>query len=89
MPTASDPNAQNSPGHSRARLPALLNIEDVAGILGVSVRHVRRLVAERRIPFIKWGRYLRFDLGELEAWIDNARIRPFDLEARARRRRAV
>jgi len=43
------------------RLPLLLDIEGVAEVLGVSVRHVRRLVAERRIPYVKWGRFLRFE----------------------------
>jgi excisionase family DNA binding protein len=33
----------------------LIDIAEVARGLGVDVRHVRRLVAERRIPFIKWG----------------------------------
>jgi len=33
----------------------LLNITEVADRLGVDVRHVRRLVYERRIPFIKLG----------------------------------
>jgi len=42
-------------------LPRLLTIEQIADHLGVSVRHVRRLVAERRIPFVKWGHLLRFD----------------------------
>ena len=54
-------------------LPHLLNIEDVAEHLGVNVRHVRRLVAERRIPFVKWGHLLRFDPDELAAWIERGR----------------
>lgn len=53
---------------------ALLNIGEVAERLGVQVRHVRRLVAERRIPYVKWGRLLRFDPTELDAWIDSVRI---------------
>jgi excisionase family DNA binding protein len=32
-------------------LTRLLNISEVADVLGVDVRHVRRLVYERRIPF--------------------------------------
>jgi len=32
-------------------LTRLLNISEVAEVLGVDVRHVRRLVHERRIPF--------------------------------------
>ncbi len=35
--------------------PRLLDITTLAQLLGVNARHVRRLVAERRIPFIKWG----------------------------------
>jgi excisionase family DNA binding protein len=51
----------------------LLGIEEVAQLLGVGVRHVRRLVADRRIPFLKWGHLLRFDPIEIEAWLDEAR----------------
>jgi excisionase family DNA binding protein len=55
---------------------SLWGIEAVARRLGVQVRHVRRLVAERRIPFIKWGHLLRFDPVEIEAWIDRLRQPP-------------
>lgn len=51
----------------------LWDIGTVASRLGVETRHVRRLVSERRIPFIKWGRLLRFDPDEIEAWLDEAR----------------
>ena len=54
----------------------LVDIEWVAGRLGVKVRHVRRLVADRRIPFVKWGHLLRFDPAEIEAWIDGSRRSP-------------
>ena len=52
------------------RLPTLLDIDGVAEHLGVNERHVRRLVAERRIPFVKWGHLLRFDPAEIAAWLD-------------------
>lgn len=51
----------------------LLDLPAVAERLGVNERHVRRLVAERRIPFLKWGRLLRFDPLEIEAWLDEMR----------------
>ena len=57
-------------------LPELLTITDVARHLGVDVRHVRRLVHERRIPYVKWGHLLRFDPAELAAWIDEKRRQP-------------
>ncbi len=48
----------------------------MADRLGVQVRHVRRLVNERRIPFIKWGHLLRFDPVEIEEWLDGVRRPP-------------
>ena len=57
-------------------LSRLLTITEVAEALGVEVRHVRRLVHERRIPFIKWGHLLRFDPADINAWIDAYRQSP-------------
>jgi excisionase family DNA binding protein len=54
----------------------LMDITAVADRLGVTVRHIRRLVNERRIPYIKWGHLLRFDPTDIEPWIDNARRNP-------------
>ncbi len=51
----------------------LLDLPCVAERLNVNHRHVRRLVAERRIPYLKWGHLLRFDPAEIEAWLDRAR----------------
>ena len=56
----------NSP---TGELPRLLNITQVADALGVNVRHVRRLVYERRIPFIKWGHLIRFDPADVARWM--------------------
>ena len=63
------------PPSSSTTNTSLLDIEAVAERLGVQVRHVRRLVAERRIPYLKWGHLLRFDPKELDEWIDAARIK--------------
>jgi excisionase family DNA binding protein len=56
--------------------PRLLDITTLAEYLGVNARHVRRLVAERRIPYIKWGHLIRFDPAEIEQWVDAYRHRP-------------
>lgn len=56
--------------------PALISIDAVARQLGVEVRHVRRLVYEGRIPYIKWGHLLRFDPAEIRDWVDQYRHRP-------------
>lgn len=54
----------------------LIDIAGVAERLGVSVRHVRRLVLEHRIPYLKWGRLLRFDPDEIDTWIETWRRPP-------------
>ncbi len=51
----------------------IVDINGVTDYLGATVRHIRRLVAEERIPYIKWGLNLHFDLDEIDAWIDQHR----------------
>ena len=53
--------------------PPLIDLPQLATRLGVNQRYVRRLVAERRIPFIKLGWLLRFDPAEVERWLDEGR----------------
>jgi excisionase family DNA binding protein len=55
-----------------------VSIEAVAEHLGVSVRHVRRLVYERRIPYVKWGHLVRFDVDDVNAWVAGSRIAAVD-----------
>jgi len=55
---------------------ALITMADVALRLGTSARHVRRLVAERRIPIVKVGRFVRFEDHAIEHWIDDHRVAP-------------
>lgn len=54
--------------------PSLMDLPALADRLGVNHRYVRRLVAERRVPFIKFGHLLRFDPTEIEAWLDRSRL---------------
>ena len=56
--------------------PRLIDLTTLARWFGVEPRHIRRLVAERRVPFIKWGHLLRFDPVEIRSWIDEYRRRP-------------
>jgi excisionase family DNA binding protein len=52
----------------------LMDLPTVAKHLGVSERHIRRLVQERRILFSKWGHPLRFDAEEIDTWVDTKRV---------------
>ena len=53
---------------------ALIDLPTRAERLGVNERHIRRLVAENRIPFLKWGHLLRFDPDEVDSWLQRARV---------------
>ncbi len=54
-------------------LPQLLTIDQLDEQLGITVRHVRRLIAERRIPYLKVGGLVRFDPADIATWLDGAR----------------
>jgi len=56
-----------------ARRP-LWSSPELAAHLCTTVRHVRRLVDEKRIPYIKVGHFVRFDPTEIDAWIDAQRV---------------
>lgn len=55
------------------RFPKLIDIATLAELLGVGERYVRRMVAERRVPTVKIGHYVRFDLDEVLAWVERQR----------------
>jgi excisionase family DNA binding protein len=55
-------------------LDTLLSVEQAAERLGTSVRFVRRLIAERRIAYVKVGRHVRLDPTDVEAFIIASRI---------------
>jgi excisionase family DNA binding protein len=76
-PMALEVQSLSSQRHDDA-LPRLVGIEALAAHLGVSVRHIRRLVSERRVPFHEWGRLLRFDISEVVAWLDTVHTAPND-----------
>jgi excisionase family DNA binding protein len=52
----------------------LLTPQEAADHLGCSLRFVRRLVFERRIPFVKVGRHVRIAASDLDAFIAAGRI---------------
>ena len=53
---------------------SLLSVEEAAERLGTGPRFVRRLIAERRITFIKLGRHVRIDAADLDAFVAAGRV---------------
>ena len=72
-------------------MDTLLSVEQAAERLGTSVRFVRRLIAERRIAYVKVGRHVRLDPTDVEAFITASRIevRPSSVTALPHRRRSA
>jgi excisionase family DNA binding protein len=52
----------------------LLTTQEAADRLGTSTRFVRRLIFERRIPFIKLGRHVRIAASDVDAFIAAGRV---------------
>ena len=52
----------------------LMDVAQAAIRLGVPVRWIRRAVAERRLPFVKIGHYVRFVPAELDAYVAANRV---------------
>lgn len=69
-------------------LPRLIDIETLAAQLGDSIRHLRRLIAEDRIPYIKVGHFIRFDPAEISRWLSSHARNSFDSVRESRSRSA-
>jgi excisionase family DNA binding protein len=63
------PGPSTPPAHRR-----LVDIDVLAEWLATSPRHVRRLVEERRVPFVKVGHFIRFDPDDITLWIDEQKV---------------
>ncbi|MEV4619704.1 helix-turn-helix domain-containing protein [Asanoa sp. NPDC049573] len=51
-----------------------MTTEEVAKVLHTSERLVRRLVAERRIAYVKVGRAVRFEPNAVVAYVEQNRV---------------
>ncbi|MDR0707417.1 MAG: helix-turn-helix domain-containing protein [Treponema sp.] len=52
----------------------LIDITELERRTAIKQATLRKYVAQRKIPFIKIGRLVRFDLFEIEAWIRERKV---------------
>jgi excisionase family DNA binding protein len=52
----------------------LLTVQEAADQLGTSVRFVRRLIAERRIAYVRVGRHVRIAEADLASFVAAGRV---------------
>lgn len=67
----------------------VLTVEEAAVRMKMSVRYVRRLVAQRRIAFHKVGRSVRLKASDVDAHVDAGRVEPLTTSAVWRELRQV
>ena len=54
----------------------LIDTKELSNLLGVSEKTLYGWVHQRKIPFLKMGGLLRFDLGDIEKWIQKKKVQP-------------
>ena len=57
-----------------SRRDPLLTVAQAGDYLGTGERFVRRLIAERRITFVKLGKYVRLQRSTLDEFIEAGRV---------------
>jgi excisionase family DNA binding protein len=72
---------------ANARIDRLLTVGQVAELLGTTERFPRRLIAERRITFVRVGRHVRIPESAVREFIAAGLVQP--VEIRWRRGRVV
>jgi len=54
----------------------LLTVKEVSGYTGLAADTIYTMVSQRRIPFVRVGRLLRFDEAMLQAWLKENTVMP-------------
>ena len=52
----------------------LLTVDQAAQRLGTKPRFIRRLIAEKRIPYVKLGSHVRIDPADLDQFVEAGRV---------------
>jgi excisionase family DNA binding protein len=67
-----------------AEVERLMTVAEVADLLGTTDRFPRRLIAERRIRFVRVGRHVRIPVSAVQQFIDAGLVEPAHLGGRGR-----
>ena len=57
----------------------MMDIHQLAAELKISESGIYQMTAQRRLPFVKIGRSLRFDCEEIKKWLENKKVKPQDI----------
>lgn len=56
--------------------PQYLTIEQAAEYLNVTVRAIRNWIDDKRIEYVKMGKYVRFRKEYLDSWVAKHTVKP-------------
>ena len=71
---AFDMTARRTTEPQRSSSDPLLTVAQAGEYLGTGERFVRRLITERRISYVKVGKYVRLERTTLDAFVDAGRV---------------
>jgi len=55
-----------------------LGVKELATYLGVKVNTIYSWVFQKKIPYVKIGRCVKFDIKKIEEWIKEREVKPFN-----------
>jgi excisionase family DNA binding protein len=56
----------------------LIGVDEAAERLGISARTVRRLVKQRKIRHLRFGRLIRLNVWDVDSFLTNATVEPME-----------
>ena len=57
----------------------LISVDEAAERLGISTRTVRRLVQQRRIRHLRFGRLIRLNVQDVDEYLTSVTVQPIEL----------
>ncbi len=64
----------------------LLDVHQISERLGIKLNTVYSWVNQRKIPYVKVGRLVRFDWQDIEKWIEDRKVHVYQYKRREYKR---
>lgn len=61
---------------SKKSMTKLISPTGLAEMLGISLETVYAWTSQKRVPYIKMGRLVRFDVEEITSWLGGHKVAP-------------
>ena len=57
----------------------ICNVKELSNYLQTSIPQIRKLVREKKIPYFRVGNRIKFDLNEINKWIEKAQEKELEM----------